>query len=50
VTEARLLGRLGTGRLFGSGTIGANLGNLSILLSGRTRDTDGSNDLAAGNN
>ena len=36
--EARVLGRL----LLGGGSIGANLGNLSILLSGRARDTDGS--------
>src|SRR6516225_1194877 len=50
VAAARLLARLGTGRLLGCGGIGANLGNLSILLSGRAQDTDGSNDLAVGNN
>src|SRR5215472_19017643 len=50
VAAARLLGCLRTGHLLGCGGMGANLGNLSILLSGRARDTDGSNDLAVGNN
>ena len=50
VAEARHVGRLDTGHLLGRGSIGADLGNLSILLSGRAQDTDGSNDLAVGNN
>jgi hypothetical protein len=34
--------------LFGPGSISANLGRLSILLSGSAGDTDGSNDLPVG--
>jgi hypothetical protein len=37
VAEAPHLGRLGTGHLLDRGSIDANLGNLSILLSGLRR-------------
>src|SRR5215472_11873816 len=50
VAEAPFLGCPGTGHLLGRGSISANLGNLSVLLGGPARDTDGSNDLPVGNN